>query len=75
MVYTIHKTALTNYQSTLCGCFGADGSQLAFFKSQLATWHFESDDSIDPTVFTDANLDRYAAVAMVNTCFEPFGAG
>jgi hypothetical protein len=50
-------------------------AQLAFLKSKLAEWRFETDDSIDPAVFTDANLARYGAVAMVNTCFEPFGAG
>jgi hypothetical protein len=50
-------------------------AQLAFFKSKLAEWSYESDDSIDPSVFTDQALARYAAVAMINTCFEPFGAG
>src|SRR5258705_8750532 len=50
-------------------------AQLAFLKSKLAEWHFEADDSVDPAVFTDANLARYGAVAMVNTCFEPFGLG
>jgi type 1 glutamine amidotransferase len=50
-------------------------AQLAFFKNQLTEWHFESDDSMDPSVFTDAGLAKYAAVAMINTCFEPFGAG
>jgi hypothetical protein len=50
-------------------------AQLTFLKSKLAEWHFETDDSVDPSVFTDANLMRYGAVAMINTCFEPFGAG
>ncbi len=50
-------------------------AQLAFFKNKLGEWGFQADDSIDPSVFTDANLSRYAAVAMINTCFEPFGAG
>jgi type 1 glutamine amidotransferase len=30
---------------------------------------------VDPTQLTDENLQKYAAVAMINTCFEPFGAG
>jgi hypothetical protein len=50
-------------------------AQLTFLKSQLMTWGFDSDDSVDPTQITDQNLERYAAVAMINTCFEPFGQG
>jgi type 1 glutamine amidotransferase len=49
--------------------------QLAFLKAKLTEWQFESDDSVDPGQFTDGNLARYGAVAMVNTCFEPFGVG
>ena len=50
-------------------------AQLAFFKNQLTAWHYDFDDSIDPTQLNDQNLQRYAAVAMINTCFEPFGKG
>src|SRR5207247_1231934 len=50
-------------------------AQLTFFKNKLTEWGYENDDSVDPTKFTDDNLARYAAVAMINTCFEPFGAG
>jgi type 1 glutamine amidotransferase len=50
-------------------------AQLTIYKSKLSSWGFESDDSIDPAQITDANLARYGAVAMINTCFEPFGAG
>ncbi len=49
--------------------------QLVFYKKTLGDWGYEVEDSVDPTKFTDANLVRYAAVAMINTCFEPFGAG
>jgi hypothetical protein len=50
-------------------------AQLSFLESTLTGWHFESDESVDPTLLTDQNLERYAAVAMINTCFEPFGKG
>ena len=50
-------------------------AQLTFLKSKLTEWGYENEDSVDPTKFTDDNLSRYAAVAMINTCFEPFGVG
>jgi type 1 glutamine amidotransferase len=50
-------------------------AQLDFFKQLLAGWGYASDDSIDPSVFTDDSLSAYAAVAMINTCFSPFGNG
>ncbi|HEX7453708.1 MAG TPA: ThuA domain-containing protein, partial [Polyangiaceae bacterium] len=50
-------------------------AQLTFFKNKLTEWQYESDDTVDPTQLTDQNLQRYAAVAMINTCFEPFGKG
>jgi hypothetical protein len=50
-------------------------AQLAFFKDLLAGWGYASDDSVDPGKFTDEGLSGYAAVAMVNTCFFPFGDG
>jgi type 1 glutamine amidotransferase len=50
-------------------------AQLTFLKSKLMEWGFDNDDSVDPATFTDDNLAKYAAVAMINTCFEPFGAG
>jgi type 1 glutamine amidotransferase len=50
-------------------------AQLTFFKNKLSEWQYESDDSVDPTQLSDQNLQRYAAVAMINTCFEPFGKG
>jgi hypothetical protein len=48
-------------------------AQLAFFKSLLAGWGYATDDSVDPGKFTDEGLAAYAAVAMINTCFFPFG--
>jgi len=50
-------------------------AQLTILKSKLAEWGLQADDSVDPAAFTDASLARYAAVAMINTCFEPFGKG
>jgi type 1 glutamine amidotransferase len=49
-------------------------AQLSIFKQKLEGWQYQVDQSKDPTVFTDANLARYAAVGMINTCFYPFGA-
>jgi Trehalose utilisation len=50
-------------------------AQLTFFKALLAGWGYASDDSVDPARFTDAGLAAYGAVAMINTCFSPFGDG
>jgi hypothetical protein len=50
-------------------------AQLAFFADQLARWGYASDDSVDPGKFTDEGLAAYGAVAMINTCFFPFGDG
>ena len=49
-------------------------AQLSIFKQKLEGWQYQVDQSKDPAVFTDANLARYAAVGMINTCFFPFGA-
>lgn len=50
-------------------------AQLDFFKGKLSAWDYEAEDSVDPATLSDQNLARYAAVAMINTCFEPFGKG
>jgi hypothetical protein len=50
-------------------------AQLTFYKDLLTSWGYTSDDSVDPAKFTDAGLAAYGAVAMINTCFMPFGAG
>ena len=49
-------------------------AQLTFFENLLAGWGYATDDSVDPGKFTDEGLGAYAAVAMINTCFFPFGA-
>jgi type 1 glutamine amidotransferase len=48
--------------------------QLDILAAKLEEWQYEVDRSEDPSVFTDENLERYAAVGMINTCFWPFGA-
>jgi hypothetical protein len=50
-------------------------AQLTFFKDLLSGWGYASDDSVDPAKFTDDGLAPYGAVAMINTCFFPFGDG
>jgi hypothetical protein len=50
-------------------------NQLAFYTNTLSGWGFASDESVDPTAITDANLEHYALLAMINTCFAPFGQG
>lgn len=49
-------------------------AQLDLLGQKLAQWHFEVQRSVDPAVFTDQSLAKYAAVGMINTCFSPFGA-
>ncbi len=48
-------------------------AQLALYSQKLESLQFEVDESEDPSVFTDENLENYAAVGMINTCFYPFG--
>jgi type 1 glutamine amidotransferase len=48
-------------------------AQLSILGEALAGWEFEVDESEDPAVLTDENLENYAAVGMINTCFSPFG--
>jgi type 1 glutamine amidotransferase len=70
---TFPKRVLLYHFSTLV--INSVPAQLTFLKNKLTEWGYENEDSVDPTKFTDDNLARYAAVAMINTCFEPFGAG
>jgi type 1 glutamine amidotransferase len=49
-------------------------AQLDILEQKLEGWQFEVDRSVDPAVFTDQSLAKYAAVGMINTCFFPFGA-
>lgn len=48
--------------------------QLDILEAKLEGWSYEVERSDDPASFSDANLERYAAVGMINTCFYPFGA-
>lgn len=50
-------------------------AQLAILTTKLQGWQYDVEESSDPARFTDTNLAKYAAVAMVNTCFFPFGSG
>jgi type 1 glutamine amidotransferase len=50
-------------------------AQLSILRDELEGWQYEVEESEDPGDFTDANLARYAAVGMINTCFAPFGEG
>lgn len=47
--------------------------QITDYKQKLMGWQYTVDDSQDPSVFTDANLAKYAAVGMINNCYSPFG--
>ena len=49
-------------------------AQLDLLEKQLEQWQFEVDRSVDPLLFSDQSLAKYAAVGMINTCFSPFGA-
>lgn len=50
-------------------------SQLQLFEDRLESWGYEVVRSKEPADIEAANLSRFAAVGMINTCFEPFGAG
>ena len=49
--------------------------QLTYLKTQLQTWGYDSVVSEQPSDISAANLATFGAVAMINTCFEPFGKG
>jgi type 1 glutamine amidotransferase len=54
----------------------SDSMQAPAFQQTLTGWGYTVDMVNDPMngmVFTDANLAKYAAVVMMNTCFFPFG--
>jgi hypothetical protein len=50
-------------------------AQLTLLKAQLEAWGYEVEDSVKPEDISAANLARFGGVGMINTCFEPFGAG
>ncbi len=56
---------------------GADAvaAQLMLLKTQLMTWGYEVEDSVNPDDVSTTNLARFGGVGMINTCFEPFGKG
>jgi type 1 glutamine amidotransferase len=50
-------------------------AQVTALTEALEAWGYEVESNEDPASFTDQNLARFGAVGMINTCFEPFGAG
>jgi hypothetical protein len=50
-------------------------AQLTLLETQLETWGYEVEQSEDPADLNATNLARFGGVGMINTCFEPFGAG
>lgn len=50
-------------------------AQLAILRATLEGWGFEVEESDAPADINATNLARFGGVAMINTCFEPFGAG
>jgi uncharacterized protein len=48
-------------------------AQLTFLTDQLTAWGYEAEDSVDPADLSAESLAKFGAVAMINTCFEPFG--
>jgi type 1 glutamine amidotransferase len=50
-------------------------TQVQLLTSTLQELGFAAETSADPAIFNDDDLARFGAVGMVNTCFEPFGAG
>ena len=61
------------YTQGSSGVISGVPAQITIFKQKLTDWGYQVDDSADATMFTDANLAKYAAVGMINTCFYPFG--
>lgn len=70
---TLPKRVLLYHFSTLV--IDSLPAQLSLLKSELEGAGFEVVDSVDPADFSAANLATFGGVAMINTCFEPFGAG
>jgi hypothetical protein len=70
---TLPKRVLLYHFSTLV--IDSVPAQITLLKSQLTTWGYEVEDSIKPDDLSTSNLARFGGVGMINTCFEPFGAG
>jgi type 1 glutamine amidotransferase len=50
-------------------------AQLTLLETQLETWGYEVEQTDEPADLSATNLARFGGVAMINTCFEPFGMG
>jgi hypothetical protein len=50
-------------------------AQITFLRDQLEGWGYEVEESVAATDLSATNLERFGGVGMINTCFEPFGAG
>ncbi|HEY6081350.1 MAG TPA: ThuA domain-containing protein [Polyangiaceae bacterium] len=50
-------------------------AQLTLLRQRLEGWGYEVRLSDDPAEFEPSKLAQLVAVGMINTCFEPFGAG
>ena len=61
------------YTQGSSGVISGVPAQITIYKQKLTDWGYQVDDSADATMFTDANLAKYAAVGMINNCFYPFG--
>jgi len=70
---TLPKRVLLYHFSTLV--IDSVPAQITLLKTQLMTWGYEVEDSVKPDDLSTANLARFGGVGMINTCFEPFGAG
>lgn len=49
--------------------------QLTLLRGALESWGYDVEESAQPQDIRADNLERFTGVAMVNTCFEPFGSG
>lgn len=70
-VSTLPKRALLYHFSTLE--IASVPAQLESLTGALEGWGYEVEVSEAPTAITAQNLTRFGVVAMVNTCFQPFG--
>jgi Trehalose utilisation len=70
---TLPKRVLLYHFSTLV--IDSVPAQITLLKSQLTTWGYEVEDSVNPDDISTSNLARFGGVGMINTCFEPFGKG
>jgi type 1 glutamine amidotransferase len=48
-------------------------AQITLLSEQLTTWGYEVKDSVSSADLSAESLAGFAAVGMINTCFEPFG--